>query len=206
MGRRAMWGVLLLLGCAGVEKAPGEAGRSLPAGPDHRFVDLQHGFEIERPAGDAWHFSEGRDAPEGITIPVAVVHAESGAQVVVQIAPSVATAWEFAERLSEGLSQRQGFQTTAPQSLQGGAVEFAFVVDDQVMGRVGVRSEEERTFVLLGTWPKDAPRQVVEEIDAIMGSLRPVIVWRRSYASSPALHSHLGRPGARTAPQETEAR
>jgi hypothetical protein len=62
-------------------------------------------------------------------------------------------------------------------------VEFAFAVEDQVLGRVGVRSEEERTFVLLGTWPTDAPQHVVEDVDAIMASLRPVIVWQRSYAS-----------------------
>lgn len=183
MGRWGVWGILLLLGCAGVEKTPRGAARSLPSDPDHRFVDLQHGFEIERPAGEAWKFTEGRKAPEGITIPVTVVHPETGAQVVVQIAPNVAPAWEFAERLATGLSQKHGFRTTRPQSLQGGAVEFAFAVEDQVLGRVGVRSEEERTFVLLGTWPTDAPQHVVEDVDAIMASLRPVIVWQRSYAS-----------------------
>jgi len=61
-------------------------------------------------------------------------------------------------------------------------VEFHFTVEDRVQGRVGLRQEKGRIFVLLGTWPKDAPRQVVSEIATIMESLRPVVVLEGTYA------------------------
>ena len=146
-------------------------------------MSFDFGFEIERPPGDGWAFMDGKDAPEGIAIPVTVVHAETGSQVVVQVAPDVAPIAEFARRLSNGLGEKYGFSTTQPIRLADNRMEFQFSVEDRVLGRVGLRQERGRIFVLLGTWPKDAPYQVIVEVRAIMESLRPVMVLEGSYAS-----------------------
>lgn len=191
MGRGRVWGLVLFMGCAGIERAPAPLG----GGEGHRFVDRDHGFEILRPGGEEWAFTSGRGAPEGILIPVTVVHQDTGAQVVVQIAPNVAPAWEFAERLAAGLNQRHGFRTTEPLRAGWSAAEFTFTVEDEVFGRVGVRSEEDRTFVLLGTWPASAPGHVVHDVAAIMASLRSVPGVKRTVYARACEESGPGEPG-----------
>lgn len=180
MGRRGIWAVLFLLGCAGAQPRPESTAR---AESQNRFVSFDFGFEIERPPGKAWTFTDGKEAPEGIAIPVTVVHAATGSQVVVQVAPDVAPISEFAVRLANGLGENYGFVTTQPTRVAENRMEFLFSVEDRVLGRVGLRQERGKIFVLLGTWPKDAPERVVAEVYEIMESLRPVVVLEGSYAS-----------------------
>lgn len=182
MGRSgSFWGILFLLGCAGVPNRPSDPAAA-EVDPKNRYVSFDYGFEIERPPGDDWEFTEGKSAPEGIAIPVTVVHPATGSQVVVQVAPDVAPIGEFARRLARGLGENYGFLTTEPTRIAENRVKFHFTVEDRVQGRVGLRQEKGRIFVLLGTWPKDAPRQVVSEIATIMESLRPVVVLEGTYA------------------------
>src|SRR5690606_12280877 len=87
MGRSgSFWGILFLLGCAGVPNRPSDPAAA-EVDPKNRYVSFDYGFEIERPPGDDWEFTEGKSAPEGIAIPVTVVHPATGSQVVVQVAP-----------------------------------------------------------------------------------------------------------------------
>ncbi|AKU91339.1 putative lipoprotein [Vulgatibacter incomptus] len=140
-----------------------------------RFVDRELGFEIQRPAGSEWSFAHGHEAPGGIQVPVIVSHAATGAQVVVQVAPQVAPAQEFAERLAVGLRTKQGFTTTVPEATANGS-NFLFSLGDQIHGRVAVIASDDRLYVLLGTWPASAPSNVARDVDAIMRSLRTAVI------------------------------
>jgi hypothetical protein len=102
---------------------------------------------------------------------------EDSAQVIVQIAPAVATPNQFAQRLSVGLRARAGFSISevVPIPLADGAVGFDFRVQDQVHGRVAIlEGTPGRIFVLLATWPQDAPASVENDIDHILSSMRTV--------------------------------
>lgn len=138
-----------------------------------RWVDSDLGFEIERPGGSDWDFSPGHEAPEGIVVPVIVVHAATGAQVVVQVAPDVAPAQEFAERLAVGLRSKPGFTTSVPEPTRKGSA-FHFAMGDSILGSVGITGGGGRLYVLLGTWPTSAPPTVERDIHLIMASLKTV--------------------------------
>lgn len=134
------------------------------------------GFEISRPDGGGWQFTSGHEAPEGILVPVVVLHPATGSQVVVQVTPDVASPAEFADRLAVGLRSKPGFSTTVPASSRDGhASEFEFALGRDVFGRVGILDARDgRLFVLLATWPASAPEEVVLDVDAIMRSLKPL--------------------------------
>lgn len=141
------------------------------------YIDPALGFEISRPHGDAWRFSpgEGGSAVESVAVPVVIAHRATGAQVVVQVAPAVATPSQFARRLTSGLRSRPGFTTTEiePIPIADGAVGFAFTMGDQVAGRVAVvGGNTGKVYVLLATWPQDAPPAVISGVDEILRSLK----------------------------------
>ncbi|MFP2908017.1 hypothetical protein ACLESD_23800 [Pyxidicoccus sp. 3LFB2] len=152
--RKLAWGVVVLsTACSGsrasvqdsrgavaMEQGVGGSG-SAGHSTARRYVDEDLGFEIIRPTAD-WQLDETNErTPEGLSIPVILRHQASGAQVVLQVAPAVASPTQFAERLTEGLRQQPGFTTTdpAPIPLSENAVGFDFTVGDSVLGRVAVR-------------------------------------------------------------------
>lgn len=192
--RTVVAAAFLLAGCAGSQAAPGGFGQSRSAlqegaeartaGQVERFVDAQAGFEIARPGGEAWLFAPGHDAPEGILVPVVVLHPATGSQVVVQVTPEVASPQEFAERLAVGLRSKPGFSTSVPASGGNGSSSgFSFALGQEVFGRVGITtSHDGRLFVLLATWPSGAPESIVGDVDAIMASLRPYALGSASLA------------------------
>jgi len=153
-------------------QAPGGAGGDAFA--VKRYVDRDLGFEIERPEGEEWAFAAGHEAPEGILIPVVVLHAGTGAQVVVQIAPEVAPPMTFAERLAVGLRSKPGFTTSVPEATRRGSA-FRFAMGDAILGTVDITSNSGRLYVLLGTWPSDAPESVARDVRSIVDSLRTVV-------------------------------
>ncbi len=152
-----------------------EGGEARTSGALERFVDAQSGFEIARPGGNAWQFAPGHEAPEGILVPVVVLHPATGSQVVVQVTPNVAPPQEFAERLAVGLRSKPGFTTTVPAlSGDGSSSGFSFALGEEVFGKVGILDASDgRLFVLLATWPSSAPESVVGDVESIMNSLRP---------------------------------
>jgi hypothetical protein len=181
---RRVLGLMVALACGACSHAnstlhPSPANASASAQPDLLYVDPALGFEIARPRGDGWRFSpgEGGSAAESVAVPVIVAHRQTGAQVVVQVAPAVATPAQFAERLTTGLRTRPGFMTTEiqPIALADGAVGFAFTMGDQVAGRVAVvGGNAGRVYVLLATWPQDAPPAVITGVDEILRSLKTI--------------------------------
>ncbi len=188
--RKLAWGLLVLgTACSGTRASvqdsrgavaqeqgvggSGNAGHST----SRRYVDEDLGFEIIRPTAD-WQLDETNErTPEGLSIPVILRHNTSGAQVVLQVAPAVASPTQFAERLTEGLRQQPGFTTTdpAPIPLSENAVGFDFTVGDAVLGRVAVREGRPgRVLMMLATWPAESPDGVTQSVDALIQGVRPL--------------------------------
>jgi hypothetical protein len=140
-------------------------------------VDPALGFELTQPGGD-WLLDEaGEQTPEGLEIPVVLRHRTSGAQVVLQVAPDVATPAQFAERLTVGLRSQPGFVTSEvePLPMSDSAVGFDFSVGDNVRGRVMVRDGSPgHVFMMLATWPAAAPDEVPQTVNALFESVHPL--------------------------------
>jgi hypothetical protein len=143
-----------------------------------RYVDEDLGFEIVRPTAE-WQLDETEEqsSPEGMAIPVILRHRTSGAQVVLQVAPAVATPIQFAERLNQGLREQPGFLASDPEPLplSDSAVGFDFTVGEGVRGRVAVtEGSPGRVFMMLATWPASAPEDVSRSVEALFGAVRPI--------------------------------
>lgn len=199
MGRMGLlgWGLVLLCTGCGASRSqvlraqepqdPQEARASQvasasPSQGQHvaarRYVDEDLGFEIVRPTAE-WQLdeTENQDAPDGMAIPVVLKHRTSGAQVVLQVAPAVATPVQFAERLNEGLKEQPGFVASDPQPLplSDSAVGFDFQVEGGVRGRVAVtEGSPGRVFMMLATWPEGAPEDVSRSVDSLFSGVRPL--------------------------------
>lgn len=189
--RRLAWGFLVLgaAGCSSSRQAvkadaaqptgTGGSGRveALTTAVSGPYVDEELGFEIIRPS-DEWELNVSTErTPEGLAVPVVLRHAPSRAQVVLQVAPAVATPTQFAERLAEGLRQQPGFIITdpVPLSLSDTAVGFSFKVRDDVHGRVAVRDGQEgRVLMMLATWPAQAVAGDLLKVDALIEGIRPL--------------------------------
>lgn len=173
--------VALFCGCAAGRATRG-ADPARPVEPLARgalpstYVDEQLGFEIARPGG-TWQLDASDEVtPEGLAIPVVLRDSASGAQVVLQVAPAVASPSQLAERLTYGLREHPGIVTSDPEPLEiaDGAVGFRFAMGDRVLGRVCVREGAPGTVLMvLATWPVHAPLDVSAEVDEIIESVRP---------------------------------
>lgn len=180
---RAAWAVIVTVGILSVGCASKSAAVKAETAPKpaavaqagRRYVDSDLGFEIVRPQG-GWALDANDDLSlEGVSIPVVMRHTATGAQVVVQVAPSTFTPVQFAERLNEGLKSQPGFTATDPEPLKysDSAVGFTFGMGAKVSGRVAVmEGKSGRVYMMLATWPKDAPEAVASNIEQIFGSLR----------------------------------
>jgi hypothetical protein len=163
------------------QEAPGARAtlaRAEQSSATRRYVDEDLGFEIVRPTAE-WQLdeTEEQNSPEGMAIPVILRHRTSGAQVVLQVAPAVATPTQFAERLSEGLREQPGFVASDPEPLplSDSAVGFHFAVEGGVRGRVAVtEGSPGRVFMMLATWPETAPEDVSRSVEALFGAVHPL--------------------------------
>ncbi|MCI0572906.1 MAG: hypothetical protein L0Y66_19325 [Myxococcaceae bacterium] len=141
-----------------------------------RYVDRRLGFQVERP-DEGWTLHLTNDAgEEGLVVPVVMRHA-SGATVVLQVAPAVATPFQYAESLTRGLREQMDLEPgdVEPLPLSESAVGFRFRMGAGMQGRVVVREGGQgRVFMVLATWPDDAPAGVPTDVDAIILSFQPV--------------------------------
>jgi len=147
-----------------------------PTASNRKYVDPELGFEVARPTGDWQLDASGEFTSEGIAIPVVLRHRDSGAQVVIQVAPAIATPTQFAERLVSGLRSYGGFTASDPEPLplSDDAVGFRFALEDKVLGRIAVRAGGSgKVLMLVATWPADASAAVTEGVDQIFISVRP---------------------------------
>ncbi|HYO73518.1 MAG TPA: hypothetical protein VEU33_46380 [Archangium sp.] len=187
------WGLLALCtACSGAKQAvrepsgPGTGGSGVSARQQsmdseeqasRRYVDQAMGFELIQPGG-TWQLDQtDEQTPEGLAIPVVLRDPSTQAQVVLQVAPAVATPAQFAERLTVGLRSQPGFVTSdiEPLAMSDSAVGFYFAVGDSVRGRVVVRDGgADRVFMMLATWPSSAPDDVAQTVNALFESVRPL--------------------------------
>ena len=62
-----------------------------------------------------------------------------------------------------------------PVDIARDAVGFDFSAAEQVLGRVAIlEGSQGKVFVLLATWPMNAPESLGQEIDAILGSVKVI--------------------------------
>ncbi|MFL5353133.1 hypothetical protein [Archangium sp.] len=189
------WGLIALCtACSGAKHAvrepadtgtggSGVAAREQSLGSEEsgsrHYVHQALGFELTQPGGD-WMLDEtDEQTPEGLAIPVVLRHRTSGAQVVLQVAPAVASPIQFAEKLTLGLRSQPGFVTSDPEPLamSDSAVGFDFAVGDNVRGRVVVRDGSPgHVFMMLATWPTTAPDEVPQAVNALFESVHPLPV------------------------------
>jgi hypothetical protein len=188
----AIWrgaGVVVLAMAAGCASQRGTGGSGLEVKPAMAvvapqaartgaiYLDSDLGFEIGRPS-ESWQLdATGELTPEGLSIPVVLRHRDSGAQVVLQVAPAIASPTEMAERLTSGLRSQPGFVAGDPEplALREGAVGFAFEMGEAVRGRVAViEGGKGQIFVMLATWPRAAGSSVISAVDQIFSSVKPI--------------------------------
>lgn len=180
------------LGCAAqrpVGGVSGERGRRVTQGAvarrgpvpegaavrSRRYVDAELGFELVRLAGNWQLEMDDEVSAEGLSVPVVLRQKETGAQVVLQVAPAVATPRELAERLTQSLRSHPGFSATDPEPLPlaEGAVGFHFALGKDIAGRVAVLDGRPgQVLMLMGTWPANAPLSVAGAVDEVFGGLR----------------------------------
>ena len=182
-------GVAVMFGSFGCAGHQGVAARQAPPRVDaqeasnghpflgRKYLDPVLGFEIARPEGNWQLDANDEKTTEGVAVPVVLRHKETGAQVVIQIAPAVATPTQFAERLTSGLRSHPGFTSTDPEPLPlaDGAVGFRFAMGQRVQGKVAVEEGGSgQVFMMMATWPSNAPAAVPSSIDEIFGSVHAV--------------------------------
>ena len=143
----------------------------------NRYVDEQLGFAVVRP-DEKWQLEiTGDQGADGVATPVVLRNAETGAQIVIQVAPAVATPIQFAERLTMGMRSHPGFTTSDPEPLafSDNAVGFRFAMGDRVFGRVAVRDGAKgRVLMMLATWPAGATDAASNGVDAVFKTIEPV--------------------------------
>ena len=134
-------------------------------------------FALERPAQARWMFRSGVRGPDGEPVPLLAMSQETGAQLVVQSAEGIHDLRMLARILMENLSNESRVHVEDVQRVlaRGGeAYGFSFTVADEVRGRVAVVRAGDHVALAIASWPLGAPPEVVDDVDAMIGSLGPV--------------------------------
>src|SRR3989440_9708350 len=134
-------------------------------------------FALERPESERWMFRSGVRGPDGEPVPLLAMSQETGAQLVVQSADGIHDLRLLARMLMENLSAEARVHVEDVERVlaRGGeAYGFSFTVADEVRGRVAVVRAGEHVALAIASWPLGAPPEVVDDVDAMIGSLGPV--------------------------------
>jgi len=134
-------------------------------------------FALERPAAERWMLRSGVRGPDGEPVPLLAMSQESGAQLVVQSADGIHDIRLLARMLMENLAGEARVHVEDVQRVlaRGGeAYGFSFTVADEVRGRVAVVRAGDYVALAVASWPMGAPPEVVDDVDAMIGSLGPV--------------------------------
>jgi len=134
-------------------------------------------FALERPAAERWMLRGGVRGPDGEAVPLLAMSQETGAQLVVQTADGIHDIRLLARMLMENLAGESRVHVEDLQRVlaRGGeAYGFSFTVADEVRGRVAVVRAGDHVALAVASWPMGAPPEVVDDVDAMIGSLGPV--------------------------------
>lgn len=139
---------------------------------ERTYTDPDYGFQVERP--DGWGFAPRVAAPDGGSIPLVIAQPDKGAQVIVQVAPRVASAQEISGDLRNKLDEHPGIQAGKSEAVKSGqdpAYGFGFTAEGARAGRVAVVEGGDRLFVIIGSWPQGADEKLKGEVNGIFDSL-----------------------------------
>jgi len=140
------------------------------------FTSPDLGFELDKPAGESWALATNVTSPEGRPIPVVVAHPESGAQIVIQTSEPVESPKNLATMLREKLQTEQTLTLSRPEKLSitsgADAYGFNFAVKGEAKGRVAVIEVGEQVVLVVASWPENADKGVVQQIDDVVKSVR----------------------------------
>ena len=145
--------------------------------PQKLWTDQTGAFSLERPTGDRWSFRGDARGPDGETLPLLAQSVESGAQLIVQNADGVASLRTLARMLADHLGTESGVHVQELEKIvsRGGeAYGFFFTVTDEARGRVAVVRAGDHVALVIASWPMGAPPTVLDDVDAMIGSLGPV--------------------------------
>jgi hypothetical protein len=134
-------------------------------------------FALERPDQERWMLRSGVRGPDGEPVPLLAMSQETGAQLVVQSTEGIHDLRLLARMLMENLSSESRVHVEDVQRVlaRGGeAYGFSFTVADEVRGRVAVVRAGDHVALAIASWPMGAPPEVVDDVDAMIGSLGPV--------------------------------
>jgi hypothetical protein len=134
-------------------------------------------FALERPATERWMLRGGVRGPDGEPVPLLAMSQETGAQLVVQTADGIHDIRLLARMLMQNLAGESRVHVEDLQRVlaRGGeAYGFSFTVADEVRGRVAVVRAGDHVALAVASWPMGAPPEVVDDVDAMIGSLGPV--------------------------------
>jgi hypothetical protein len=134
-------------------------------------------FALERPAQERWMLRTGVRGPDGEAVPLLALSQETGAQLIVQSADGINDLRLLARMLMQNLSHEARVHVEDVQRVlaRGGeAYGFSFTVADEVRGRVAVVRAGDHIALAIASWPLGAPPEVVDDVDAMIGSLGPV--------------------------------
>ena len=154
-----------------------------PKAPQHGmqaprlWQDRSGQFALARPGNERWMFRAGVRGPDGEPVPLLAMSQESGAQLVVQSADGINDLRLLARMLMENLQNEQRVHVEDIERVlaRGGeAYGFSFTVADEVRGRVAVVRAGDHVALVIASWPMGAPPEVVDDVDAMIGSLGPV--------------------------------
>jgi hypothetical protein len=149
--------------------------RALPV--PKMWQDRTGQFALERPDAERWMFRSGVRGPDGEPVPLLASSEETGAQLVVQSADGVNDIRLLARMLMDNLANEARVHVEDLQRVlaRGGeAYGFSFTVADEVRGRVAVVRAGDHVALAIASWPLGAPPEVVDDVDAMIGSLGPV--------------------------------
>ena len=134
-------------------------------------------FALERPDQERWMFRSGVRGPDGEAVPLLAMSQETGAQLMVQSADGINDLRMLARILMDNLSSEARVHVEDLQRVlaRGGeAYGFSFTVADEVRGRVAVVRAGDHVALAIASWPLGAPPEVVDDLDAMIGSLGPI--------------------------------
>ncbi|MFZ5468589.1 MAG: hypothetical protein ACOZIN_04050 [Myxococcota bacterium] len=171
--------VVLSAACASTQAT--QMVNAVPAEPEppeqvggRTYVNQEFGFELTPPAGN-WQLDANHEvSSEGVAVPVVLRNVDTGTQVVLQVAPKVASPMHFADRLNTGLRRQPGFFASDTEMLDTpkNAVGFHFEMGEAVQGKVAVfEAGKGRIFMMLATWPK-AMGEKASGVEQILTSVR----------------------------------
>jgi hypothetical protein len=176
----AVLSLAALLTPARVTSPLGRAPKPQPPGgllAPKMWQDRTGQFALERPAQERWMFRSGVRGPDGEPVPLLAMSQETGAQLVVQSAEGIHDLRLLARMLMQNLAAESRVHVEDIERVlaRGGeAYGFSFTVADEVRGRVAVVRAGDHVALAIASWPMGAPPEVVDDVDAMIGSLGPV--------------------------------